>query len=77
MVQDLLERIARALDARGMAHMLIGGQAALVYGNPRLTKDIDITLAAEPDQLPRGLVCSPLGSGRTEVSARSIFIISG
>ena len=49
MVQDLLERIARALNARGMAYMLIGGQAALVYGNPRLTKNIDITLAAEPD----------------------------
>lgn len=32
--------------------MLIGGQAVLVYGEPRLTKDIDITLGAGPEALP-------------------------
>ena len=31
--------------------MLIGGQAVLVHGEPRVTEDIDITLAAEPDRL--------------------------
>jgi len=31
--------------------MLIGGQAVLVYGEPRLTKDIDVTLGVGPDRL--------------------------
>jgi hypothetical protein len=31
--------------------MVIGGQAVLLYGEPRLTKDIDITLGLGVDQL--------------------------
>lgn len=31
--------------------MLIGGQAVLLHGRPRLTEDIDITLAADPSRL--------------------------
>lgn len=27
--------------------MIIGGQAVMVYGEPRLTKDIDITLGVD------------------------------
>ncbi len=30
--------------------MVIGGQAVLIYGEPRLTKDIDLTLGLEPGQ---------------------------
>ncbi len=32
--------------------MVIGGQAVLLYGEPRLTKDIDITLGADLTRLP-------------------------
>lgn len=31
--------------------MLIGGQAVLVHGEPRLTQDIDVTLGAPPDRM--------------------------
>jgi predicted nucleotidyltransferase len=31
--------------------MIIGGQAVLVYGEPRITKDIDITLGTGTDKL--------------------------
>jgi predicted nucleotidyltransferase len=31
--------------------MVIGGQAVLLYGEPRLTKDIDITLGVGPEKL--------------------------
>lgn len=31
--------------------MIIGGQAVLLYGEPRLTRDIDITLGVDTDQL--------------------------
>lgn len=44
MFQELLEKLAIALDARSIPYMVIGGQAVLLYGEPRLTKDIDITL---------------------------------
>jgi hypothetical protein len=41
MFSELLKNIAVALDAGGFPYMVIGGQAVLVYGEPRLTKDID------------------------------------
>jgi hypothetical protein len=37
--------------------MVIGGQAVLHYGEPRLTKDIDMTLGADVDALPTVLAC--------------------
>ena len=51
MFTALLEKIALALDEAGIAYMVIGGQAVLLYGEPRLTKDIDITLGASLDRL--------------------------
>lgn len=52
MFQELLEKIARALDASAVAYMVIGGQAVLLYGEPRLTRDIDITLGIGAERLP-------------------------
>jgi hypothetical protein len=42
--EALLERLATELAAAGIPYMVIGGQAVLLYGEPRTTKDIDITL---------------------------------
>jgi len=44
MFQKLLKKIANKLSAHNIPYMVIGGQAVLLYGEPRLTKDIDITL---------------------------------
>lgn len=44
MFQKLLKKIANELNAHNIPYMVIGGQAVLLYGEPRLTKDIDITL---------------------------------
>jgi hypothetical protein len=52
MFQELLEKTALALDERNILYMVIGGQAVLLYGEPRLTKDIDITLGVGPERLP-------------------------
>lgn len=50
------------MEAQGIGFMLIGGQAVLLHGIPRLTEDIDVTLAAGPESLPRVLaVCDRLG----------------
>ncbi len=51
MLEELLRRIAAALDQGALPYMIIGGQAVLLYGEPRLTKDIDITLGAGLERL--------------------------
>lgn len=44
MFERLLKKIARELKKAPIPYMVIGGQAVLLYGEPRLTRDIDITL---------------------------------
>jgi len=56
MYQKLLKRLAHELDRAGIPYMVIGGQAVLVYGEPRLTKDIDITLGLNSDEVNKILV---------------------
>ena len=51
MFDSLLEKVALALAGEGLPYMVIGGQAVLLHGEPRLTKDVDITLAAGLDEL--------------------------
>jgi hypothetical protein len=51
MFEELLVRIAGALKAVDIPYMIIGGQAVLLYGTPRLTKDIDITLGVSTERL--------------------------
>lgn len=51
MFAALLERVATSLDRAGIPYMVIGGQAVLLYGEPRLTRDIDITLGVDVDRL--------------------------
>ena len=51
MFQQLLEQIAVELDSRSIPYLIIGGQAVLVHGEPRLTRDIDVTLGMGVDRL--------------------------
>ena len=51
MFEDLLARIAVELKNAGLPYMIIGGQAVLLYGTPRMTKDIDITLGVDIGQM--------------------------
>lgn len=51
MYQKLLSKIATILAKAQIPYMVIGGQAVLVYGEPRMTRDIDITLDADVDAL--------------------------
>jgi hypothetical protein len=48
--EELLKRLAIALDRAALPYMVFGGQAVLLYGEPRLTRDIDITLGVAPDR---------------------------
>jgi predicted nucleotidyltransferase len=51
MFQKLLEKIAICLKESSIDYMVIGGQALLIYGEPRLTKDVDITLGVGTDRV--------------------------
>ncbi len=51
MFERLISRLARNLDKLRIPYMIIGGQAVLLYGTPRLTKDIDITLGTPVERL--------------------------
>jgi Nucleotidyltransferase of unknown function (DUF6036) len=53
MFEKLLSKIGICLDHQGIPYMIIGGQAVLLYGEPRLTRDIDITLGVNIDGLDR------------------------
>jgi predicted nucleotidyltransferase len=50
MIEKLIKKIAQGLDQEKIPYMIIGGQAVLIYGRPRLTRDIDITLGADTDK---------------------------
>lgn len=51
MFEKLLAQIASHLVVKNLPYMVIGGQAVLLYGEPRLTRDIDITLGTDPSRL--------------------------
>lgn len=53
MFKKLLSKISKELEERKIPYMIIGGQAVLIYGEPRLTKDIDITLGVSPKELSK------------------------
>lgn len=51
MFEALLSRLAKLLGEAGLPYMVIGGQAVLLYGEPRLTRDIDLTIGLGADQV--------------------------
>ena len=51
MFERLLKKIAIQLKKGAIPYMVIGGQAVLLYGEPRLTRDIDITLGIGVEEL--------------------------
>jgi hypothetical protein len=54
---ELLADLAAALDTLGARWYVFGAQAALVWGRPRLTTDVDVTVkcSTPTDQLVRAL----------------------
>lgn len=45
---DLASLFLLPLDRTGVAYMATGGYAAIVYGEPRLTVDVDVVVALRP-----------------------------
>ncbi len=62
MIEEFLRRLAQGLDEADIPYMIIGGQAVLVYGRPRLTRDVDVTLGVDCDKFVTvEAVCRKLG----------------
>jgi predicted nucleotidyltransferase len=51
--QKILRKLARELKQASIPYRVIGGQAVLLYGEPRLTRDIDVTLGIGVSELAR------------------------
>ncbi len=74
MFEALLEQIAQGLDSRRIPYMLIGGQAVLLYGEPRLTRDVDVTLGVGPEKLPEILEWVRVTGWRILVESPAQFV---
>ena len=46
MFTELLKKLARGLDSAGIPYMVFGGQAVLLHGEFRVTRNIDIRWAS-------------------------------
>lgn len=51
MFEKLISKLGLFLSKNKIPYMIIGGQAVLLYGIPRLTKDIDITLGVSTERI--------------------------
>jgi hypothetical protein len=57
---DLIKLFIAPLNQTGVDYMVTGAVAAIVYGEPRLTNDIDIVIDLSAEDLPRLLAAYPL-----------------
>jgi hypothetical protein len=56
---ELLQRIIEVLDRLDIPYLVTGSVAAMAYGEPRLTNDIDIVAAVEERHIPGLLAAFP------------------
>lgn len=49
---ELLRHLVEVLETLGAEYMIGGSQASMYYGEPRLTRDIDVIVALGVEQLP-------------------------
>lgn len=71
---ELLAELARQLDKIGFPYYVMGGQAVLVHGEPRFTRDIDVTLAVAIERLPALLALAQARGWRVLVEDAQAFV---
>ena len=49
---ELLRYLVEVLETLGAEYMIGGSQAAMYYGEPRLTRDVDVIVALRLEHLP-------------------------
>ncbi len=50
-----IEAVVRALNAGGIRYVVVGGLAVNAHGYERLTRDLDLVIGLQPDNVLRGL----------------------
>jgi hypothetical protein len=58
---ELLRYVAEVLEGLGVEYMIGGSHAAMYYGEPRLTRDVDVVVTLGPEHLAAFLACFPPG----------------
>ncbi len=66
-VQDLLGRLVAALEAAAIPYMLTGSYASSIHSIPRATRDIDIIIFPNRDQLTRFIESLPPSSYHSDL----------
>ena len=51
-LDEALAILAAWLDRQGIPYMVIGGFAVTIWGEPRVTRDLDVTVSVAADRLP-------------------------
>ena len=74
MFERLLKKIAVQLKKASIPYMVIGGQAVLLYGEPRLTRDIDITMGISVDGLDKVKKIFPIIGLKSLVKKEKEFV---
>ena len=57
---ELLRRVIGLLEDLGLTYMVVGSVASAAYGEPRLTRDIDIVISLPPERV--GALCRAFSS---------------
>ncbi len=57
---DLFLLYARKIEALGLSYMVTGSVAGMLYGEPRITHDVDIVVALAPRDVQRFAAAFPL-----------------
>lgn len=50
---ELVRKVIATLESQGLPYMLVGSLASAVYGQPRLTQDIDVVVALPVSEVDR------------------------
>jgi hypothetical protein len=63
-LDDALTALASWLDLHGLPYMVIGGFAVTIWGEPRFTRDLDVTISVPSEKLfsTIELICSNFAS---------------
>jgi hypothetical protein len=72
---DLLRYLVETLEGVGVPYMVGGSHAAKYYGEPRLTRDVDVVVALSLDRLPALLEQFPAGEFYVDAEAARAFAI--
>ncbi|MEO8036612.1 MAG: nucleotidyltransferase [Acidobacteriota bacterium] len=72
-VAEILRSLAAAMKERGLRWYLFGAQAAIIWGSPRLSADVDVTAQIDPAALD-DYTAAMLDRGFELVGADSDFV---